>query len=82
MVLTYIGGFRAIMDEQNMQDFDGLARRCSRMNFFQRVGADIHEVRLSTTSDGPFNFIAGLYSFDVDYEQVWDVLTHWTSTTS
>ncbi|MBT6332796.1 MAG: TonB-dependent receptor [Halieaceae bacterium] len=72
LLLTYIGGFRE-QDEQNMQDFDGSPAPMLRMNFYNDWEQTSHELRLSSTSDGPFQFIAGLYSFDVDYEQRWDV---------
>ncbi len=78
LLLTYIGGFRD-QDEQNMQDFDGSSAPMLRMNFFNEWEQTSHELRLSSTSDGPFQFIAGLYSFDVDYEQVWDVYDLFTT---
>ena len=43
------------------------------MNFFNDWEQTSHELRLTSSFDGPFNFVAGLYSFDVDYVQRWDV---------
>ena len=43
------------------------------------MGAGKPRVRLTSNFDGPINFVAGLYSFEVDYEQYWDVgHLHWT----
>ena len=78
LLLTYIGGVRD-QDEQNMQDFDGSSAPMLRMNFFNVWDQTTHELRLSSTSDGPFQFIAGLYSFEADYEQVWDVYDLFTT---
>ena len=78
LLLTYIGGFRD-QDEQNMQDFDGSSAPMLRMNFFNVWDQKTHELRVSSTSDSPFQFIAGLYSFEADYEQVWDVYDLFTT---
>ena len=78
LLLTYIGGVRD-QDEQNMQDFDGSSAPMLRMNFFNVWDQTTHELRLSSTSDGPLQFIAGLYSFEADYEQVWDVYDLFTT---
>lgn len=72
LLLTYIGGFRE-QDEQNMQDFDGSPAPMLRMNFFNDWEQTTHELRVSSTTDSPFQFQAGIYSFDVDYVQRWDV---------
>ena len=70
--LTYIGGFRD-QNEQNMQHFDAGPADWLDMNYFNDWEQTSHEVRLTSSFDGPFNFVAGLYSFDVDYVQRWDV---------
>ena len=70
--MTYIGGFRE-QDEQNMQDFDGSPAPMLRMNFFNDWEQTSHELRVMSTTDSPFQFQAGIYSFDVDYVQRWDV---------
>ena len=78
MVLTYIGAKRD-MDEQNMQAFDASPADFLDMNYFNQWDQESHELRLTTNFDGPFNFVAGLYSFEVDYTQFWDVShLHWT----
>ena len=78
MVLTYIGAKRE-MDEQNMQAFDASPADFLDMNYFNLWDQESHELRLTTNFDGPFNFVAGLYSFEVDYTQFWDVShLHWT----
>ena len=78
MVLTYIGAKRD-MDEQNMQAFDASPVDFLDMNYFNLWDQESHELRLTTNFDGPFNMVAGLYSFEVDYEQFWDVAhLHWT----
>jgi iron complex outermembrane receptor protein len=72
MLLTYIGSSRD-MDEQNMQHFDAAPSNFLEMNFFNEWDQESHELRVTTQFDGPFNFVAGLYAFEVDYEQRWDV---------
>ena len=72
MVLTYIGAKRD-MDEQNMQAFDASPADFLDMNYYNLWDQESHELRLTSNFDGPFNFVAGLYSFEVDYEQFWDV---------
>ena len=77
MVLTYIGAKRD-MDEQNMQAFDASPATFLDMNYFNEWEQTSHELRLTSNFDGPLNFVAGLYSFEVDYEQYWDVShLHW-----
>ena len=78
MVLTYIGAKRD-MDEQNMQSFDASPADFLDMNYFNLWDQESHELRLTTNFDGPFNVVAGLYSWEVDYTQYWDVShLHWT----
>jgi iron complex outermembrane receptor protein len=72
MVLTYIGATRD-MEEQNMQSFDASPAAFLDMNYFNFWDQESHELRLTSNFDGPINFVAGLYSFEVDYEQYWDV---------
>ena len=72
MVLTYIGAKRD-MDEQNMQAFDASPADFLDMNYYNLWDQESHELRLTSNFDGPFNFVAGLYSFEVDYEQFWYV---------
>ncbi len=62
-----------------MQSFDASPADFLDMNYFNEWEQESHEVRLTSNFDGPINFVAGLYSFEVDYEQYWDVgHLHWT----
>jgi len=78
LLLTYIGGFRE-QDEQNMQDFDGSSAPMLHMNFFNDWEQTTHELRIMSTSDSPFQFQAGIYLFDVEYAQQWDVYNLYAS---
>ena len=69
---TYIYGYRD-MDEQNMQDFDGSAARALRMNYFNDWEQTSHEFRVTSQFSEKFQFIAGVYDWEVDYSQNWDV---------
>jgi len=69
---TYIYGLRD-MDEQNMQDFDGAAVRMLRMNYFNDWEQTSHEFRVTSQFSDKFQFIAGVYDWEVDYVQNWDV---------
>jgi iron complex outermembrane receptor protein len=69
---TYIYGLRE-MDEQNMQDFDGAAVRMLRMNYFNDWEQTSHEFRVTSQFSDKFQFIAGIYDWEVDYVQNWDV---------
>ena len=69
---TYIYGLRD-MDEQNMQDFDGSAARGLRMNYFNDWEQTSHEFRITSQFSEKFQFIAGIYDWEVDYVQNWDV---------
>ena len=69
---TYIYSNRD-MDEQNMQDFDGSAARLLRMNYFNDWEQTSHEFRVTSQFSEKFQFIAGIYDWEVDYAQNWDV---------
>ena len=69
---TYIYSLRD-MDEQNMQDFDGSPARLLRMNFFNDWEQTSHEFRVTSQFSEKFQFIAGIYDWEVDYAQAWDV---------
>ena len=69
---TYIYSNRD-MDEQNMQDFDGSAARLLRMNYFNDWEQTSHEFRVTSQFSEKFQFIAGIYDWEVDYVQNWDV---------
>jgi len=69
---TYIYSTRD-MDEQNMQDFDGSAVRMLRMNYFNDWEQTSHEFRVTSQFSEKVQFIAGIYDWEVEYEQNWDV---------
>ena len=71
-LFTYIYSLRD-MDEQNMQDFDGSRARLLRMNFFNDWEQTSHEFRVTSQFSDKFQFIAGVYDWEVDYKQNWDV---------
>ena len=72
VLLTYIGTSRD-MDEENNQHFDGAEADLLSMNFFNDWHQQSHELRLTSQFSDTFEFVAGLYYWDVDYEQRWDV---------
>ena len=71
-LLTYIGTSRD-MDEENNQHFDGAAADLLDMRFFNDWKQTSHELRVTSQFSDNFEFVAGLYFWDVDYEQRWDV---------
>ncbi len=71
-LLTYIGSNRD-MEEANMQHFDGAPVDLLEMNFFNDWHQKSHELRLTGQLSDSFDFIAGVYFWEVDYEQRWDV---------
>lgn len=71
-LVTYIGTSRE-MDEENLQHFDGAPVDLLRMNFFNDWEQQSHELRFTSQFSDTFEFVAGLYYFDVEYEQRWDV---------
>lgn len=71
-LLTYIGTSRD-MDENNLQHFDGAPVDLLRMRFFNDWKQQSHELRVTSQFSDKFEFVAGLYYWDVEYEQRWDV---------
>ncbi len=69
---TYIYSLRD-MDEQNMQDFDGAPVHMLRMNFFNDWEQTSHEFRVTSQFSDKVQFIAGVYDWEADFEQRWDV---------
>jgi len=69
---TYIYSQRD-MDEQNMQDFDGAPVHLLRMNFFNDWEQTSHEFRVTSQFSDKVQFIAGVYDWEADFEQRWDV---------
>jgi iron complex outermembrane receptor protein len=71
-LVTYIGTSRE-MDEENLQHFDGAPVDLLRMNFFNDWEQQSHELRVTSQFSDRVEFVAGLYYWDVEYEQRWDV---------
>ena len=69
---TYIYTHRD-MDEQNMQDFDGSPARLLRMNFFNDWEQTSHEFRVTSQFSDKVQFIAGLYDWEAEFAQRWNV---------
>ena len=69
---TYIYSSRD-MDEQNMQDFDGAPARLLRMNFFNDWEQTSHEFRVTSQFSEKVQFIAGIYDWEAEFAQRWDV---------
>ena len=69
---TYIYSLRD-MDEQNMQDFDGSRANLLRMNFFNDWEQTSHEFRVTSQFSDKFQFIAGVYDWEADFAQRWNV---------
>lgn len=69
---TYIYSLRD-MDEQNLQDFDGAPAHLLRMNFFNDWKQTSHEFRVTSQFSENVQFIAGIYDWETDFEQRWDV---------
>jgi len=62
------------MDEQNMQDFDGSPAKLLRMDYFNDWHQKSNEFRITSQFSDKFEFVAGIYDWEVDYTQRWDVL--------
>ena len=71
-LLTYIGTSRD-MDENNLQHFDGAPVDLLRMRFFNDWHQKSHEVRATSQFSDKIEFVTGLYFWEVDYVQRWDV---------
>ena len=69
---TYIYSHRD-MDEQNLQDFDGSAADMLSMDFFNDWKQTSHEFRITSQFSETFEFIAGVYDWESDFKQRWDV---------
>lgn len=61
------------MDEQNMQDFDGAPVNLLSMNFFNDWEQTSHELRVTSQFSDKVQFIAGLYDWETEFAQRWDV---------
>ena len=71
-LVTYVGSSRD-MDENNNQHFDGAPVDLLRMRFFNDWHQKSHELRVTSQFSDRFEFVAGLFYWEVDYEQRWDV---------
>ena len=56
-----------------MQDFDGSAADLLSMNFFNDWKQTSHEFRITSQFSETFEFIAGVYDWESDFKQRWDV---------
>lgn len=61
------------MDEQNNQDFDGAPVNMLSMNFFNDWEQTSHEFRVTSQFSDKVQFIAGLYDWETEFDQRWDV---------
>ncbi len=71
-LFTYIYTTRD-MDEQNNQDFDGAPVNMLSMNFFNEWEQTSHEFRVTSQFSDKVQFIAGVYDWEVEFDQRWDV---------
>ncbi len=71
-LFTYIYTNRD-MDEQNNQDFDGAPVNMLSMNFFNDWEQTSHELRVTSQFSDKVQFIAGLYDWETEFDQRWDV---------
>ena len=69
---TYIFTIRD-MEEQNNQDFDGAPVHLLSMNFFNDWKQTSHEFRVTSQFSDKVQFIAGVYDWETDFDQRWDV---------
>ena len=56
-----------------MQDFDGAPVHMLRMNFFNDWEQTSHEFRVTSQFSDTFQFIAGFYDWETNFDQRWDV---------
>jgi iron complex outermembrane receptor protein len=56
-----------------MQDFDGSPAHLLRMNYYNDWEQTSHEFRITSQFSETFEFVAGYYDWNVEYEQFWDV---------
>ena len=71
-LVTYIATSRD-MDEDNMQHFDGAPMKFLTMRFYNDWHQKSQEFRITSQFSDNVDIIAGLYLWDVDYVQRWDV---------
>lgn len=69
---TYIYSNRD-MNEENLQDFDGAPVHLLRMNFFNDWEQTSHELRVTSQFSDKVQFIAGIYDWETEFYQRWDV---------
>ncbi len=71
-LVTSITGYND-RDEQYFNNFDPSPADFLYLEYFNLWEQTSQELRLTSQFDGDFQFIAGLYYWDVEYEQFWDV---------
>lgn len=71
-LFTYIYSNRD-MQEENNQDFDGAPVNMLSMNFFNDWEQTSHELQLTSQFSDRVQFIVGLYDWETEFDQRWDV---------
>lgn len=71
-VLTSVTGLRD-MDEQYRIEFDGSPANLLNFDYFNEWEQFSQELRITSTFSEEFEFVAGLFYWDVEYEQRWNV---------
>ena len=72
VLLTSITALRD-MDEFYQRDFDGSAAAFLNFDYWNDWEQTSQELRLTSQNSDKFEWVAGLYYWDVDYEQRWNV---------
>ena len=72
VLLTYIYGYQD-KDEHYLNNFDPSPADFLYLDYFNEWEQQSHELRVTSQFSDEFDFIAGLYYWDVDYVQFWDV---------
>lgn len=72
VLLTSITAVRD-MDEFYSRDYDGSAAAFLNFDFWNDWKQTSQELRLTSQNSDKFEWVAGLYYWDVDYEQRWNV---------
>jgi len=71
VLLTSITGYRE-QDEHNLSAFDASPIPLLYLDYFNQWDQFSQELRITSQFSEEFEFVAGLYYWDVDYEQRWD----------
>jgi iron complex outermembrane receptor protein len=71
-LITSITGYRE-MDEHNLSGFDAMPGDFLNLDYFNDWDQFSQELRLTSQFSEKVEFVAGVYYWDVEYEQRWDV---------